>query len=442
MQIMPIRNIRKMKFADCNTIWNFMSLLEQHHITKIEGHGTLNISFKECRARLEIEEGERLFEALLIGRPLAEAPFITSRICGVCPVAHSLASIKALEDALGVKVSEETIKLRKILLASQIIQSHALHLFFLSLPDYIGVTSALELHKTHPQLFNIALKIKSLGDNITTIIGGRNVHPITAVVGGFSKTPSPKELRQIKNDCQKLLNSCQKIIKLFASFKYPYYKKETTYLSLVSGKKYEIYDGKVESSQNYIFDPHDFQKEIKEKIKPYSTAKFAFHDNKSLMVGAIARISLHQEYLNPLAKSALKNSLVEFPIFNSFYNNLAQAVEILHFVEEIIKLCDELILSNNYKLPIIDYKLKAGEGVGAIEAPRGTLYHHYEIDTKGLIKNCDIVTPTVQNLANVEEDAAALLKKYHFKQKNVAVCIRDLEMLIRAYDPCITCSVH
>lgn len=435
-----------------------MSLLEQHYLTKIEGHGSLKIDLKESKAKLQIDEGERLFEALLLGRPFTDGPFITSRICGVCPIAHTIASISALENALDIKVSEDTIRLRKILLASQIIQSHTLHLFFLTLPDYIGASSVLDLSKTKPELFKIAMDFKNLGDKISTIIGGRHIHPITPIVGGFSKLPSKKDLEIIKNEIKKHLEPAQKIIELFSKFKYPKISNPTTYMTLVNGTSYEIYQGKIETSENYIFDSENYQKEIIESVKPYSSAKFSSHNNKPFMVGAAARISLHQDYLNKKAKKSLDQSGFEFPTYNVFHNNLAQAIEILHFLEEIMNLCDELINDQSYKLPaspslessrggrqggqIIDYKLKAGCGVGAIEAPRGILYHYYEIDSQGIIKKCDIIPPTAQNLTNIEKDAEALLKLYKNDDKLNNVCIRELEMLIRAYDPCITCSVH
>lgn len=418
-----------------------MSLVEEHYIAKIEGHGVLNIAFKECRAKLEIHEGERLFEALLLNRPYHDGPFITSRICGVCPVAHTIASIKAIEDALDIDVNENIINLRKILLASQIIQSHVLHLFFLTLPDYLGYNSVLELSKNKPELFNMALELKASADEITTIIGGRNVHPINAVVGGFSAPISKKQLLKIRQRSLKNLSNAQKTVEIFNQFKYPKITNQTLYMALVNGKEYEMYDGKIEVSDNYIFDPINYKKEIQEKTKVYSTAKFSTYDKKTFMVGAIARIALHRDYLNNHAKKTL--SKINFPNFNPFYNNLAQAIENVHLLEEIIKLCDKLLQNKDFPNNLkVDFNIKAGKGVGAIEAPRGLLYHYYELDKSGLIINCDIITPTAQNLTNIENDASALLKKFGQRSKSKNVCIRELEMLIRAYDPCITCSVH
>lgn len=413
-------------------------------ITKIEGHGKLNISFASGKAKLEIDEGERLFEALLLGRPYHDAPFITSRICGVCPVAHTLASIKGLENALKIKPSETTINLRRMIMAGQIIQSHALHLFFLALADYLpGIDSALDLAKKNPVLFKIAVNLKKIGDDITTIIGGRNVHPINLVVGGFSKLPDKNKIKDAVEEAKNLIPSIQKVIRIFSKFSYPDYFKETEYLCLKNAKNYEIYEGDVLSSTGKMFKTDNYKKEIKEEIKPYSTAKFGKRTSLGFMVGAIARISNLQDNLNYLAKKELIKTKIIYPTYNSFYNNLAQAVEILHFLEEITKLGKIILKDKDYESALAKpIKIKSESGVGAVEAPRGTLYHYYELDKNGLIKNCDIITPTVQNLSNIEAEAKVILTNGLSKNRSTKKIAKELEMLVRSYDPCITCSVH
>jgi len=419
-----------------------MSLTEQSYITKIEGHGSLEIKFDQCRAKLKINEGERLFESLVFNRPFSDGPFITSRICGVCPVAHTIASINALENALNISVPTEIEKLRKIMLASQIIQSHSLHLFFLALPDYLGISSAFELSKNKPELFNTALNLKKIGDKINTIIGGRNIHPITLIIGGFSKLPNKSNLKKIIELCKNNIESAKNTISLFASFKYPQINCNTQYMCLTNGNNYETYSGQIESSNNYIFDTKNYKNEIVESIQNNSPSKYAKHNNKSIMVGAISRISMHQDYLNNQAKKSLLKTKINFPTNNTFYNNLAQAIEILHFLEEIIKLCNELLQSDYENLKPINFELKACSGVGVIEAPRGLLYHYYELDRNGIIKNCDIITPTNQNLSNIELEMNELLKFHKNSKISKDSSAKELEKLIRAYDPCITCSVH
>ncbi|MFH1403431.1 MAG: Ni/Fe hydrogenase subunit alpha [Candidatus Altiarchaeota archaeon] len=409
------------------------------YIAKIEGHGSLNIDFSEGTAELGIHEGERLFEAIMVGRSYEDAVFIPQRICGVCPTAHNMASIKALEYALDVEVSKTTRDFRKLMLCGQIIQSHALHLFFLVLPDYMNIDSALALVEQDPEKFRTALNLKKIGDKIVEVVGGRPVHPITPSVGGFSKLPSEEELASLKKGLEMTINDAVDSLRLFASFKYPELERDTQYLSIQADNKYGFYGGLISTSRGEVFEIRDYRKHIDEVVKPYSTAKFGLHDKEELMVGALARVNLHPEYLNELAREELDSSGIVIPSHNSFHNNFAQAVEMLHFNEEAVKLIDT-ILDDGVGEHSQDVEVKAGVGAGAAEAPRGTLYYTYELDDRGRIQYCDIVTPTVQNLSNIEGDAEELLKTT--RNKSQGERRRLLDMLVRAYDPCITCSVH
>lgn len=416
-------------------------MLTPDYIAKIEGHGKLDISFSQNKARLVVEEGERLFEGLVIGRPYYDIPFIVSRICGICPTAHYLASIKALESALEVKVDSTAIQLRKILLLAQITQSHILHAFYLSLPDYIEVDDINGIAKYAPAEFALGIRIKKVSDKIVEIIGGRAVHPVTPVVGGFTKFPNKKELTQLRDDLENSLEDLGHMVRFFSRLQYPELKRETEYLALNHDAEYAFYDGLVLSSHGQAFKPEQYKQQIKEIIKNYSTAKFAKRQGKGFMVGALARISIHPETLNHNAKSALDEYFPgeHFPSYNSFHNNFAQVIEILHCYEEMIKLLNQLI-EEGIGQTMVKFAIKAGQGVGAVEAPRGTLYHYYKLDKNGLVTDCDIVTPTVQNLTNIEEDANQLLRttKSLINKKRADL----LERLVRAYDPCITCSVH
>lgn len=409
------------------------------YICKIEGHGSLDIDFKNNKAYLNIHEGERLFEGLLIKRPLKDAPFITARICGVCPTVHYLTAICALENALKIKVSEETKLLRKILLAGQIIQSHTLHLFFLALPDYLNLNSGLDLIKRYPAEFHLALTLKKFSDQLIEIIGGRSVHPISPQISGFDKIPTLSELNQLLNNAEEVLDKAASTIKLFSQLPYPEIENKTEYLSLNGSKEYSIYNGNsIASSQQKNFKVVNYNKEIKEIIKKYSTAKFSLRKRKGFMVGSIARFNIHAQDLNPKTQSLIKN--IKISACNPFYNNLTQAIEIHHFLLEIISWIKRLLSLDLNKASTFKFPIKAGYGVGACEAPRGTLYHAYKINQSGLIEKCDIITPTAQNLTSIEETANILLAR----TKNLTNKKRQhlLEMLVRAYDPCITCSVH
>lgn len=412
-----------------------MKTLEQHYISKIEGHGHLKADFRRNKVELIVDEGERYFEKLVIGRRFQDAHYITSRICGVCPVAHQLAAIKAVEDAFEVKVNETIISFRKILLASQIIQSHTLHLYFLALPDYLGLDSTLGLADKDPKKLRAALDLKHFADEVVEIIGGKAVHPTTPAVGGFLKLPTKKSLADIINKAEKQITSAKMTIELFARFKYPKLSHKVEFLTL---DDYDLYSGDVISNFDSGFKPKDYQKKIKEKVKNYSSAKFSLHRGKSFMTGALARINNLGDELSPYAKIE-KSTILKTPNYNPYLNNLAQAIELLHALELIIKYSQELI-EDKWQSRLVDFKPRRGSGVGAVEAPRGILYHYVKTNSGGEIIDYDIIPPTAQNLSNLEKDAKELIKAT--KDLSSLKRKRLLEMLVRAYDPCITCSVH
>jgi len=412
-----------------------MKELLKEYITKIEGHGSLKICFSSNTCELQIDEGERLFEGLILGRNYKDAPILTARICGVCPVAHTVASIVALENALDIRIPEHIDIIRRIMLSLQIVQSHILHLFFLALPDYLHISSTLELAESDPEIFKTVLSLKKLADEGIELIGGRAIHPVTMVVGGFTKLPSYQELKKYGQKVEKEIYHALEAASLFAHFKYPNVDNEKIYLSLVD-KSFPLIGEKVLSSDGKSFNVQDYQENIEEKIKPYSNAKFSTKNKKGFMVGAISRINLKKPLLNP---KAFEIAADKFPTNNPYKNNLAQAIEMVHYMEEIVLLIQK-INQTDLNQPRIEHKVKAGKGVGAIEAPRGTLYHYYQLNSKGLIIDCDIIPPTAQNLTSIENDAAVVLvetEKIDEHQRKEL-----LEMLIRAYDPCITCSVH
>ncbi len=394
------------------------------YIAKIEGHGRIDVDFGAGTAQLHIEEGERLFEGIVVGRKYEDVHFITPRICGVCPTAHNIATIKAIESAFGVVPTPEAIALRKAMLSAQIVQSHTLHLFFLALPDFMGIDSGTELMKKNPKLLKKILAMKGMCDTILRGIGGREVHPTTTIVGGFTKFPefhSAEELidlaRRTVPVAEELMETATKAIGDFAPFHRP-----TTHLAL------EDYYGnsKVYTSEPASFDPNDYQENFKENVRMYSSAKYGVRNNKGFLVGALSRRIL----------SGKRNITG-----NTFENNIAQGEEIFEFTQEIEKQL-ALAVSTGLKKgeEKVSFSPREGVGVGAIEAPRGTLYNKLWFDSNGICTKADIVTPTAQNLTNVEEDANALLAQN--RGKSEAELKRLLEMLVRAYDPCITCSVH
>lgn len=410
------------------------------YIAKIEGHGQLKYNVADNLVRIEIEEGERLFEKLVVGQNYIDVPFITARICGVCPTAHTLAAIRACEDAFAIQLNDSIMNLRRALESAQIVQSHALHLFFLALPDYLKVQNGLELHDKNPRVFKTASTLKKTADTIIEVMGGRAVHPVSPTVGGFLSAPERKKVEKLIKGIKNSYPLALEALELFSGFRYPHLDRKTEYLSLAKEGMPDILGSSIISSEGLETPAVNYQYIISEKVKSYSTAKFSEKDGHGFLVGALARLNLSgMSELNPKAKRAARSLNVKFPDYNTFKNNLAQAIELLHYLEEIEKSLTSYLEGRNQRYKE-GYRVKSGTGVGVIEAPRGTLYHMYEFAKNGMVVNCDIITPTAQNLTNLEDDANEYLRQ----NKSVTIPRRqkELEMLVRAYDPCITCSVH
>jgi coenzyme F420-reducing hydrogenase alpha subunit len=412
-------------------------MIGEEFITKIEGHGALDVDWGKKRVRLKILEGERLFEGILIGRPAAEAPWLTSRICGICPIAHNLASLKAVETALGIIPNKTTILLRKLMVFSQMLQSHTLHLFFWALPDYLGLDSGLELAKKNPEFFKTAVNLKDISDEISYVVAGRSVHPTTTTIGGFHKIPDKKTLESLLKKIENNFNFAKAAPEIFSRLRHPQYKVDLEFISQTSKKNYPDYEfSEIVSSKSDYSKIKDYKKNIQEEIKKNSSAKFARYKKREVMVGALARLATHQNYLAPVCRKYL--SKIDFQ--NPFHNNLAQAVEIFHFYNKIREVIEILLKEKLDSKIIPPSRNPSFKGIGAVEAPRGGLYHEIHLDEKGKIIFANIITPTVQNLTSIEKSAQAILDqspKISLKEAR-----KLIEMLVRAYDPCITCAVH
>lgn len=420
------------------------------YIAKIEGHASFlaDIVRGEVeKARIEVEEGARLIEGILRGRNIEELPEIASRICGICPIVHYLTSVKTIESALGVKVSEQTILLRKLMMTSQIITSHSLHLFFFSAADFFAIESDIELVKKYPKETSWAVKLRDVGNEIGTVIGGRSVHPLTPRIGGFRKLPTENDLQKLKKSCLDALPEAEKFAIFFAKLTYPEYKRKTDYISLKDGKEYAIYEGRIKN-----LEIKDFIKRVKEVQLPGSVVKRTFynveddisdrsHYKDSYMVGSLPRIKNNNQHLHPLAKKIFLESGMQNHYFNPFYNILAQAIEIVHFLEDAIKIID-ILLKKKIINEEININLKSGRGIEAMEAPRGTLFYDVRVTDKGVVSDLNIITPTVQNLANLEKDLEDFENLKDWNRLNKKEKKQKIAMLIRAYDPCITCATH
>lgn len=407
------------------------------YITKIEGHAKLRIKVDKGKfkdAKLSIFEGSRFFEGILKGKKYDDLAPISSRICGVCSVAHALASIKAVENAFNVLVSDQTNILRELLTIGGIIQSHILHLYFLALPDYLGYSSAIEMARKHNTKLKTAFRIKNIGNQIVRVVGGRDIHPLAAVIGGFSRLPDKVVLKKLLKDLKAVKKDAVKTVKLFSSFKYPCYSKEADYFALQGGSYF--YSDKIISCVGKTCIPtNDYERHFQEYFKEGSTAEFVIAGGKSYRVGALARIVNNQNLLSKEAQKYIAD--INEMRFCPFMNNIAQAVEILEGVNRSIEILENLKLEPEEPAPVDP---KQAVGIGAIEAPRGILFHKYCFDSKGYCTSANITTPTSQNLQNIEDNIKIFLPIIlHKKKENIQL---DVEKLIRSYDPCISCSTH
>jgi coenzyme F420-reducing hydrogenase alpha subunit len=419
-----------------------------HHVTRVEGHGNIYVNVKKGvieKCEWNVSEAPRFFEAMVEGRSWNELHHITSRICGICSIGHTLASLKATEAALGITISEQDLRLRKLALHGENIQSHILHLGFLVLPDLMGVGSVIPLAGTNLPEVKTVLRLHRLANEMSTLICGRTTHPQRLIPGGFSKIPAIRELIELRKKLQESLPSLQATAELFKSLahKFPKFKRETEFIALTSLNEYALYDGAIASSDTGTAPAREYLTFANEYVVPRSTAKWAKHVRESYMVGALARFNINYKRLSSMAQETADMFNLLPTCHNPFMNSIAQLVEVVHSVEDSIRLITELEAAGlqsqpDYNKPEI--KVKAGQGVGAVEVPRGILFHDYTYNAKGVCTKANCIIPTNQNHGNIELDMKALLPQILGKsEKEIEF---TLEMLVRAYDPCISCSTH
>lgn len=415
-----------------------------NHIAKMEGHAGFMMSVLQGdvkSAKIEVQEGIRLIEGILIGRHYKDVPVIAQRICGICPVVHNLTAIKAIENAFGIKVSYETEELRKLLEWGQIIHSHSLHLFFLSLADFLDIENDLVLVEKYPLEAKKAIKLREFGMAIVKIIGGRVVHPLTNEVGGFKKVPRLLDIQYLISQAEEALPVALELGEFFRKVKLPEFSRPTEFVCLDKKGEYAIYDGDLVSSRGLRIPVANFEKNFHELQRPKEIVKRVESDLKSsYMNGAIARVNVHPEKLSYQAEKYLESLGYQLPDYNSFHNIMYQMVEVIHAIEESLRILKNLAHHDLSRALTKDYQVKAGLGTAAVEAPRGTLFYHLDIDENGYVKNANIITPTAQHLANMEDDVKTYLPRVlelPAKKRE-----RKLRALIRAYDPCISCAVH
>lgn len=420
------------------------------HITKIEGNAALNLKVENGKVtdvKFAITEYKRFFTEAMKGKDIVAIPAHLARICGTCSNAHIMCSIEACENALGILPTPQTKLLRTLTMHGLMIRDHALHLYLFSMPDIFGKDAFLDFDESDPfqhQLLHDGFDTKSAGNFLATLIAGRSVHATYPVIGGFLKVP---DQAGIDEAIKKLKEVRPAVLRLLEVFKNApnHFDRQTKYMALVPDDTFGYIKGNIVTSRGEKYEEKDFRSHLEQTVVPYSEAMGYTYQGEGYMVGALARINLAKDKLHPKTKESLGEILNLFPATDIFYNNLAQAIEILHSVDESID-----ILSNNKFVhePLVKGEGKDGSvGVGVVEAPRGTLYHKVILGAEGKIKAGEVVVPTGQNQINIERDIGVLVQDFLDKsgaasEPDKEKISMEIEKLIRAYDPCMSCAAH
>ena len=413
-----------------------------HHLTRVEGHGNIVVDVKNGELKtceLRVVEAPRFFEAMLRGRPYDESSHITSRICGICAVGHATASLRATERALGIQPSEQTVLLRKLNFHGEILDSHILHAYMLVAPDFLGVGSVIPLASSAPDVVLRALRMKKLSGELCGAICGRHTHPIAMTVGGFTSFPTADQLYQLRERLEAMISDIEATVELFQTLDIPDFERDTEYVALHKDDEYCFIDGVIASTDGGTWPLEEYRSVTNEQIVQHSSAKHTHNRRDSYMVGALARFNVNYEQLHPWAKQAATALNLKPKCTNPYMNTVAQVVEIAHSTKDAIQLIDILLERGiTWEDPVPPARL-SGEGVGACDVPRGTLFHNYVIED-GKVVGANCIIPTGQNLANIEADMRELVPQIlDYTQEQIEL---SLEMLVRAYDPCISCSAH
>ena len=418
------------------------------HITRVEGHGNIVVNAtngKIEKVQWQVPEAPRFFEAMVRGRSYEDIQLIVSRICGICSISHSLVATKAVENALGIEVSEQTDMIRVLMHYSEQLQSHVLHIGYLAVPDFFGVPSVVPLVPVATDAVKTIIRVHRVGNQWSDLIGGRTTHPVTIKPGGFTAIPNEKQFRELQQTLKNTLADLTAIagVVLSVADKVPQFNRDTEYVSLkqTNPPAYTFYHGDIISTDcdGKTTPVAGWQKIANEYMVAQSTAKWTKWHRDSYAVGALARFNNNAELLSAGAKDAAKMFGLKKGCCNPYMNTIAQLVESVHVTETSIAMIDKL-LTKGLKQEKVLSKPRAGKGNGAIEAPRGILFHQSEFDKKGNCVAADVCIPTNQNHANIQKDFEKLVPEIIDEGEDAVR--QKMEMLVRAYDPCVSCSTH
>ena len=412
-------------------------------LSRVEGEGALYVRLdgdKVEHVELNIYEPPRFFEGFLRGREIREVPDITARICGICPVAYQMSSCHALEKSQGISITPEIRDLRRLLYCGEWIESHALHIYLLHAPDFLGYESGISMAADHKDAVERGLRMKKIGNELLEVLGGRAIHPINVTVGGFYRAPRVSEMQQLLPDLEWGLQAAVETLNLVAGFDFPELDVEYEFVSLRHPDEYPMNEGRIVSSGGLDISMEDYEQHFREQHMPQSTALHSvlLPAEKNYLVGPLARLNLCFEQLTPLARREAENCGIAWPSQNNFQSIVARAIELIVAFEEAIRIVQSY---NAAPQPCrIEYVPAAGEGCHATEAPRGLLYHRYRTGEDGLIAEAKIVPPTSQNQGQIESDLRDFVPTV--VSLDDATATQKCEHLIRNYDPCISCATH
>jgi coenzyme F420-reducing hydrogenase alpha subunit len=410
-------------------------------LARVEGEGALFVKIKGDKiqaVRLEIWEPPRLFEAFLRGRRAEEAVDITARICGICPIAYQMSAAHAIERAWGIAIHPSIRALRRLFYCGEWIESHALHVYMLHAPDFLGCQDVLEMAATHRAEVEAALRLKKLGNEIVRVIGGREIHPISASVGGFHRVIRREELTPLVEELKWALDASIATARLAATFPIPEFQQDYEFVSLSHAEEYPFNEGRIVSNRGIDIDVADYEEVFAEQHVKHSNALHSVvRERGSYHVGPLARFNLNFDRLPEIARQVARDTGVQPPCLNPFQSIIVRSIELIFACHEALRIIESYEPPPSAKAK---YEPRAATGMAATEAPRGTLYHRYSTDENGLITSAKIVPPTSQNLKRIEDDLWGLLPQL-LGQPAEEISWRA-EQAIRNYDPCISCATH
>jgi sulfhydrogenase subunit alpha len=409
-------------------------------MARVEGEGALHVTVKDGQVQdvqLRIFEPPRFFEAFLQGRHIDEVPDIVARICGICPVAYQMSAVHALEPIFGVEIPQGIRDLRRLLYCGEWIESHVLHIYMLQGPDFLGFHSGLEMARSHPDLVKQGLRMKKAGNQLLTLLGGRSVHPVSVKIGGFSQVPTRSALNALKDECLWARDAAVETIRWASGFEFRDPEQAYTFLALRGPAEYPMNEGDLMTNKGHRLAQSAFEHHFHEEQVPYSNALHCTFHGKSYLTGPLARLALNQDQLSSLTQEVLRSTGFTLPFPRASMGIVARSVEVLYAFDEALRLIDQYEPPSTASVPVT---LCAGTGMAATEAPRGVLYHRYEVNADGTIRLAKIIPPTSQNQRRMEDDLRKLLPGIlHLNDKEAGM---KCEELIRSYDPCISCATH